>query len=216
MTISEILKENGLSEDVVKAILDAMKTNKIFTASEENLDIRYGKLRSDHDGLRKQYGEATKLIEEMKAAATGQDELQTKIAAYEQQVQQLQGELEKTKIAAAVKVHLLSSKANDVDYLSYKLNEKLNAAGESITLDENGAIKGWDDKLAALKTQYPRMFDALDSAGDGLRVVDPNKLKGGSNEGSGITREMFGRMGYKERAALAQEKPEIYAELAKS
>lgn len=42
MTLEELLKAKGLTDDQIKAILDGMKENKIFTASEENLDIRYG------------------------------------------------------------------------------------------------------------------------------------------------------------------------------
>ena len=35
MTLNEILNANGIAEDVVTAILAAMKENKIFTASED-------------------------------------------------------------------------------------------------------------------------------------------------------------------------------------
>ena len=51
MTISEILKAKGISDETIAAVLDEMKTNKIFTSSEENLDIRYGKLKTQHDGV---------------------------------------------------------------------------------------------------------------------------------------------------------------------
>ena len=40
MTINEILKAKGISDETVADILAAMKENKIFTAGEENLDIR--------------------------------------------------------------------------------------------------------------------------------------------------------------------------------
>ena len=66
MTIAEILKNKGVAEDAVKEILEDMKQNKIFTSAEENIDIRYGKLKSDHEGVTKQLEEATALIEELK------------------------------------------------------------------------------------------------------------------------------------------------------
>ena len=44
MTLNEILKANGVNDEAISAIAAAMKENKIYTASEENLDIRYGKL----------------------------------------------------------------------------------------------------------------------------------------------------------------------------
>ena len=72
MTIAEILKANGVDDNAAKTILDAMKENKIYTASEENLDIRYGKLKGDHEGVTKQLAEANSLIEELKKVQQGQ------------------------------------------------------------------------------------------------------------------------------------------------
>ena len=51
MTLQELLKAQNLTDEQVKGILDAMKQNKIYTASEENLDVRYGKLKTDHDAM---------------------------------------------------------------------------------------------------------------------------------------------------------------------
>lgn len=50
MNINEILKARGVADAEIEKILADMKTNKIFTSSEENLDVRYGKLKTDHDG----------------------------------------------------------------------------------------------------------------------------------------------------------------------
>ena len=66
MTLEELLKAQGLSEEQIKAIMDSMKQNKIFTAGEENLDTRYAKLKTDHDGVTSQLDEANKLIEQLK------------------------------------------------------------------------------------------------------------------------------------------------------
>ena len=48
-----------------------------------------------------------------------------------------------------------------------KLNEKLKADGETLTLDENGNIKGWNDKVDGLKTQFPNMFEAVNDGSNG-------------------------------------------------
>lgn len=55
MTLEELLKKQGLSDEQIKAITAGMKENKIYTASEENLDIRYGKLKTDYDNLTTQH-----------------------------------------------------------------------------------------------------------------------------------------------------------------
>ncbi|MGN1314083.1 MAG: phage scaffolding protein [Lachnospiraceae bacterium] len=124
---------------------------------------------------------ANGLIAELKKGTKGNEELQGKITTYETQVADLQNELQETKIKSAIKVALLSEKAVDVDYLSFKLNEKLKENGESLELDENENIKGWKDKLEGLKTQFPTMFE---SAGkDGFEPYKKDGLpNGGLNE----------------------------------
>lgn len=53
-----------------------------------------------------------------------------------------------------------------MDYITFKLKEK----GE-LSLDDSGKVKGMEDKLAALKTQFPDQF----ASGDGKKV-DENRL----------------------------------------
>ena len=168
MTLIEILKAQGVSDEVIKLIQADMKTNNIFTASEENLDIRYGKLKTDHETVTKQLGEANATIEELKKSTKGQEEAQQKIATYEQTVSQLQAELAQAKLDAAIKVELLAAKAvpDDVDYLTFKLK-----GDGDLTLDEQGKIKGWEDKLAGLKTRHPAHFEA-----PGKKKIIENRL----------------------------------------
>ena len=175
MTLAEILKAKGIGDDIIKAIQEDMKSNKIFTASEENLDVRYGKLKTDHDGKLAELGEAQKLIEDLKKSNKDNEGLQQQVADYESKMAQMQKELEQTKLDAAIKVELLSSKALDVDYLTFKLKEK----GE-LALDENGKIKGWDDKIAALKTQFPTQFEAA-----GGKRYEERKLPGDQDHDGG-------------------------------
>ena len=206
MNISEILKAKGIDSNTVQAILDEMKANKIFTAGEENLDVRYGKLKTDHEGKLAELTEAQNLIAELKKSNKGNESLQSKITDYEAQVAQLQAELEQTKLESAIKVELLASKALDVDYLSFKLKEK----GE-LALDENGKIKGWDDKLAALKTQFPTQFESASR-----KNILENKLPEDDGSGDSVTKEAFAKMGYQDRLKLFNENPGAYAELAKT
>lgn len=205
MNLIEIMKAKGISEDIIKAVQEDMKTNKIFTASEENLDIRYGKLKTEHDSKLSELNEANNLIAELKKNNKGNEGLQQKISDYEGQVAQLQAELEKTRVEAAIKVELLSSKALDVDYLTFKLKEK-----GAIELDENGKIKGWDDKIAALKTQFPTQFESA-----GGKKYEEHKLPEQQDGGEAVSKEAFSKMGYQERLKLFNDNPTAYAELTK-
>ena len=47
MNLKEIMLANGIEEAVISKIATEMKANKIYTAREENLDIRYGKLKNE-------------------------------------------------------------------------------------------------------------------------------------------------------------------------
>ena len=200
MTISEILKAKGVADEVITAVLEDMKANKIFTASEENLDVRYGKLKTDHEGKVKELDEANALIAELRKSNKSNEGIQTKISEYESTVQNLQAELEQTKLESAIKVELLSAKAVDVDYLTFKLKEK----GE-LALDEDGKIKGWDDKLAGLKTQFPNQFEAA-----AKKNILENKLPGNDEGHDTITKEALLKMPYAERMKIFNENPDAY------
>ena len=206
MTLAELLKAKGIDDETIKTIQEEMKSNKIFTASEENLDVRYGKLKTDHDSVIKERDEGKALIAELQKSNKGNEALQKQVADYEAKMVQIQAELAQTKLDAAIKVELLSSKALDVDYLTFKLKEK----GE-LALDENGKIKGWDDKIAALKTQFPTQFEAA-----GKKNILENKLPDESSKGDGVTKESFAKMGYQDRLKLFNENPEAYAEMTKN
>ena len=107
----------------------------------------------------------------------------------------------------------MSEKAVDVDYLTFKLNEKLKEKGETLELDENDNIKGWEDKLSGLKTQFPTQFE---SAGAGTKnVLGDNRLKGG--EGSeALTKAELLKKPYAERMKIFSENPEAYNTAMKS
>lgn len=205
MTLQEILKARGMSDADIEATISDMKQNKIFTAGEENLDIRYSKLKSDHDNLVAQHGESTKLIEQLKAGTKDSEALQGKITSYEAQITNLQEQLEQAQIEAAVQVALVGAKATDVDYMTFRLKEK-----GDLKLDDQGKIKGIDDMIAGLKTQFPTFFESATSQ----RELQPHKLPDRSTDnGNVVTKEDFNKMGYDSRVKLKETDPELYAQL---
>lgn len=174
---------------------------------------KYDALNEQLTGKQSELDKANGLISELQKATKGNEDLQGKITAYETQVQQLQAELAESKLKSAIKVALLSEKAVDVDYLTYKLQESLKEKGEKLELDDNDNIKGWETRLAGLKTQFPTMFEGGDGAGgDGYKPLDGNGLpKGGS--GDSVTKEQFMKMNYEERVALKQKNEKLYQSL---
>ena len=204
MNLNEIFKAQGIEDTAVNAILTAMKENKIYTTNEENLDVRYGKLKTDFDGKTRELAEANSLIAELKKSNKGNEDMQGKITAYETQVGELQKELQQTKLDAAIKVALLSEKAMDVDYMTFKLKEK----GE-LQLDENDHIKDWENKITALKTQFPNQFE-----NSGSKRVEEHKLDR-TDEHPGYTKSDILKKPYLERMKIYEENPEAYAEAMK-
>lgn len=138
---------------------------------------KHDALQALFDGQKTELETANSLIAELKKGTKGNEELQGKISGYETQVADLQKQLAETKINGALKVAFLSEKAKEIDFLTFKLNEKLKAEGKTLELDENEKIKGWDDLLADLKTQHPMMFETAKGG-----KVDPNPLPDGEHK----------------------------------
>lgn len=205
MTIQEILRNTGLSDDQIKTVLDSMRENRIYTSSEENLDIRYSKLKGEHDNMTSQYKEAQTLIEELKKSSKGNEGLQSKVAEYESKIKELSNQLKEEKLASAIKVGLLSEKATDIDYLTFKLKE----AGE-LEMDEKEQIKSWTDKVDELKKKFPNQFESTSQ-----KQIEPNSLNKGDKGDNAITKDSIKRMSYKERAELYQKDPDNYMNIMK-
>ena len=171
---------------------------------------KYTALDTENQTNVSKLSEANNLIESLKKSAKGDEKLQQQVADYQARVAELESELAQTKINAAIKVGLLAADAKDVDYLTYKLKEK----DEKMELDDQGNIKGWDDKLAALKLQLPAQFASGKDTGryDGFRPMD----KGGNPQNQvGLTKTELLKKPYPERQRIFEENPEQYREIMK-
>ena len=208
MNLNEIMKAKGISDDIITAVLEEMKANKIFTSAEENIDVRYGKLKTQHEAVVKERDEGKALIESLQKSNKGNEDLQKQMTDYQTRMAQLEAENARIRIDSAINVGLLAAgvKPEDVDYVTFKLKAK----GE-IELDEQGNIKGWDDKVAGLKTQFPANFVSA-----GGKKYEEHKLPNG-DDGSfePITKEQFNKMGYTARVELKKTNPEQYNQLMK-
>ncbi len=208
MTILELLQQVfNATEEQTTAFTNGMKENKIFTTSEENMDIRHGKLKEQHIATTKQLEEANALIETLKKDNKGNEALQQKVAAYETENAQLKAKLLKVEIAAEARVELLAAgaKPEDLDYIMFKME-----ADGPLEKGDDGKIKGLADKIAAAKTQRPASFN-----GESKKNILENKLPAGGGDNNGITKESFAKMSYQDRLKVYQENPETYAEMTK-
>lgn len=208
MKMKELLATiEGLSADQQTAILEAMKKNKIYTASEENLDVRYGKLKTDHDNLTAEHKKSTDLIAELQKATKGQEAVQGKITEYQSTIEQLKQEAIQARTESALKIGLLSAgaKADDIDYLLFKMSHDTDWKPE---LGEDGQVKGLQEKLKGLKTQYPSNFESKTE-----KKIEEKKLDHPDQKDS-VTADDFRKMGYQQKAELYNTDPELYSKLS--
>ena len=174
--------------------------------------LKFDDISQQLTGKQTELDTANGLIADLKKGNKDNEDLQGKITAYETQVADLQTQLQETKLNAAIKVALLSANAEDVDYLTYKLNESLKEKGEKLELDDNDNIKGWDARLESLKTQFPNQFKTGEDGDNGFELVGNNGLPKG-NGGDSVTKEQFLKMTYEERVALKQKNEKLYQSL---
>ena len=173
MQFNEILAAQSLSEEQITAIETAMKENKIYLADEENLSIRYNKLKEDKQAQDSEYAKAQELIKQLQDSAKGNEEIQNKIKEYEAQIEQLKTDAAKAKLDYAIKAGLLERNVNpdSIDYLLFKINQD----NKELKLDENDKLQGID--FDELKTKYVSHFKAEDS--NAGKRLDPNSLPQG-------------------------------------
>ena len=204
MNLTEILKANGVDDEVIGKITADMKTNKVYTASEDNLDIRYGKLKTEHAQSQQTISDLQQQIaqfEQLKCQNT------TLVEEANKKLTELQAENERIKTDNALERALIEAKVQDVDYMKFKLKEK---HPDGFKLDENGKIESINTVLDDLKVQFPNQFAKVE------KKIEEKKLEKSDDNNGGISSEQFGKMNYHERAKLFKENPEQYAELNKN
>ena len=174
MQFNEILAAQNLNEEQINAITAAMKENKIYLADEENLSIRYNKLKEDKQAQDNEFQKAQELIKQLQDSAKGNEEIQNKIKEYEAQIEQLQADAAKAKLDYAIKAGLLERNINpdSMDFLLFKINQN----NKELKLGEDDKLEGID--FDEIKTKYASHFKAEDS--NAGKKLDPNGLpKGG-------------------------------------
>ena len=121
------------------------------------------------EGKQTELDTANNLINQLKKDTKGNEDLQEKITGYETQLAELNAKYIETKLNSAIKLALVTEKALDVDYLTYKLKEILKDNNKTLELDDNDNIKGWNDYLTELKTKFPTQFD---NTSTGKKIIE--------------------------------------------
>lgn len=207
MNFTDILKAHNITDDEIVKISADMKSNKIFLASEENLDVRYQKLKLESEQDKQELSKSQALITELQKGNKGNEELQAKVKGYEDEIANLKKQNETQRVESALDRVLIEAQVQDVDYVKFKIKEK----GTELKLDENGNLTGVKDMLDALKVQLPNQFS------NSAQQIKEFKLPKSDNPNDkGITKEELLKKSYQERVKLFNEYPEAYNEAMKN
>lgn len=134
--MKELLKGLGIEEGKISEIVQAMQENKMFISKEENIDIRYKKLK-------KEFEDSKKTIEDLTEQTKGNEELQKTIGDYESKLKQ-------TNIDYAIKEALRGAKHSELLKSQFDMSK---------LIYEDGQVKGIDEQLNGLKETYKDFFE---------------------------------------------------------
>lgn len=141
MGLEELLKKQGLTDEQVTAVTGAMKTEKIYTTSIENADVRYKKATEDKKDLETQLTTANTTITNLKQYEKDNEKLKEDIATYEATNETYKKELEAKDFNYAI----------DKAFGEYKVSDS--KAKLVKTLLENDKLKVVDGNVIGLKEQ---------------------------------------------------------------
>lgn len=177
MTFKEYLISVGLTEEQANKTVDGMPANKLYIASEENLDSRYTKLKEQKEQLESDLNSANELVTGLQKSNKDVEGLQTQISDYQSKVETLETERAADRKSYALKEALTKEGVSDVDYMLFKLGE--------VETDKDGNIIDLDNKVKSLKETNPTFFageqtteQTNDQTSTGYKVID-NKLDNG-------------------------------------
>ena len=205
MNFLEILQANGITDELAVKITSEMKANKIFLANEENLDVRYNKLKLESEADKTELLKSQALITELQNGNKENEELQRKVKEYEDERATLKETIEKQKVESALDRALIEAHVQDVDYVKFKLKEK----GTELKLDENGKLLNIKTTLDELKIQLPNQFKSTEKKVEELKL--PNDVK----VDKGVTKDDYSKMSYAERVKLFSNDKQTFEEVSK-
>ncbi|MDK0734978.1 phage scaffolding protein [Clostridium perfringens] len=206
MKFEELLKAQGLTDEQIKAVMGAMKKEKIYTTTLENAEERYNKLKGQKEDLDEQIKTANNKIKDLKKNNVDNEELQKTIKQHEDTIKTLKTDSE-TKIRnltldSAINNALNKAKAKHSDLLSSKIDR------DKLVINEDGTVTGLDEQLKGFKDTYKDMFEVTLGGGTPANPdIKPSKTT--------VTKEEFLKMDFYEQSKFANDNPEQYAEIMK-
>lgn len=201
MTLKELM-EMGLDEETAKKVLEAYQKS----LKDKYVPIeRFNEVNNQTSELKSQIDERDKQLNELKAKATGNEELTAKITELENLNNQTKEEYEK-KMAALKKETAIELKLKDERAKNIKAVKALLDL-EKVSLDGDNVI-GLDEQLKSLKESDSYLFGE-----DSLKGRDPHP--GGDPAEPSAKKNPFSKEHFNltEQGRLYREDPELAKKL---
>jgi hypothetical protein len=182
MTFKEYLISKGLTEEQAETITGGMAENKFFLASEEKLDERYAKMKSQKEQLETQIATNQKELETLKETAKGNEELTEQLTelqtAFDNSKSDSEKVLKEQQRDFAIKLALKDSNTLDSDIVMGLINK------DSINVTDDG-LHGLKDQIEKLQEEKPFLFQEKDPDPENPKspqIVTPGNAKGRNND----------------------------------
>lgn len=166
MELEKILKEQGYTEEQVKAILDAMAAGKLYVSSVEKPEDTIRQLQETKAKLEQ---ENAQLQKETAAKGAGKE---VEAAA---EIKQLQETVKKAQLNLQLVKALTKEGAADVDYMVYQAERS--GRMKDVKLEDDGSISGMDTLVEGLKKDFSAQFSAGKDHAQGLVRTGLKKLE---------------------------------------
>lgn len=166
MDLEQILKEQGYTDEQIKAILDAMAAGKLYVSSVEKPEDMIRQLQEEKVKLEKEKAALEKTAE---SQTSGKPE---ETAA---EISKLHETLRKAQVNLQLVKALTKANAVDVDYMIYQAERsgKLN----DVKLEDDGSVSGMDVLVEGLKKDFSTHFTAKQDNARGLVRTGIKKLE---------------------------------------
>ena len=152
MKLSEILKQQGLTDEQISKILASMKENKVYETTLENAEERYAKAKAKKEEAEKQHKTANTTIEDLKKNNADNEKLQETIKAHETTIETLKKEAETKDFNYALDTALKDSKCKNTKAVKALLNM-------DIVKVNDGKVEGLEAQIKALKESDAYLFE---------------------------------------------------------
>lgn len=188
------LEELGIEKETI---------DKIMVENGKDIEKAKGSLtdvQKERDELKDQIKDHEKQLEDLKKATGNAEELQ-------KQIEQLQADNKQIKVNSAIEKALTVAKAKNIKAVKALLDL------ENAELSEDGTIKGLDEQIKLIQKENDFLFESEKKENGfkpkGMKPTEPN-----DDKPTGISKEDFAKMSYKERVDLYNTDKDTYNALA--